>query len=70
MRIFSLAFLIALVAAAALVAGRYSVVTAQQNDSAILFVTDRFTGNVTICGVAGCRPLRTIVETRPAPASP
>ena len=62
MKIFSLAFIIALAAAAALVAGRYSGLPAQQNGNAILFVMDRFTGSVSICGVAGCQQLPTVAR--------
>lgn len=60
MRTFSLAFLLALLGAAYLISGRYATVAAEQNGNAILFVTDRFSGTVSICGVAGCRRLPTI----------
>ncbi len=61
MKTFAVAFFLAVIAAAALLSGRYASVASQQNGSAILFVTDRFTGAVKICGIAGCRPLK-IVE--------
>lgn len=68
MKTFSLAFVVALAVAAALAAGRYTGIPAQQNGAAILFVMDRFTGDVSICGVAGCQKLA-VVTPRPAPAA-
>lgn len=68
MKVFSLAFVIALALAAAIAGGRFTGIGAQQNGAAILFVMDRFTGDVSICGIAGCQPLETVV--RPSPPAP
>lgn len=62
MKTFAVAFFLAVIGAAALISGRYTSVASQQSSSAILFVTDRFTGDVTICGIAGCRPLQVVEE--------
>ena len=59
MRTFGLLFSIAVIVAAALISGRYSAHTEQQNGSAVVFVVDRFTGSVVICGIGGCNPLGT-----------
>lgn len=57
MKTFGLLFSIALLGSAALISGRYATVAGDQNGSAVVFVVDRFTGKVTICGIGGCSPL-------------
>ena len=48
---------VAIVAAGALIGGRYQTVSVSNNGVGIVYITDRFTGDVRVCAAGSCKQL-------------
>ena len=48
---------VAIAAAGALIGGRYQTVSVSNNGVGIVYITDRFTGDVRVCATISCKQL-------------